>query len=304
VDAGLESATKPEQKKDVTIGDLLDSLENDYRMRNKDTAKNRSTIKGARRAFGSILAGALTSAQVDAYITKRLAAGARPATVNRTTEIVRRAYKVAKHATPEIRHLSEKGNERKGFFNVEELEKVVNNLPEDLQDFTRFGYATGWRKGEISSLKWSDVEDGIIRLRGENSKNREPRQITIDGDLVEIVRRRRALRAVETPDGILLCEFVFHRDGSAVAEFRKSWKTACEAAGVDRLYHDLRRSAVRDMIRSGVPQSVAMKISGHKTASMFRRYDIASEGDLRQAMLSVQKYRDAERQKVVQMASV
>ncbi|MGA7795595.1 MAG: site-specific integrase, partial [Candidatus Acidiferrales bacterium] len=205
---------------------------------------------------------------------------------------------------------------------------VVANLPEDLRDFTRFAFATAWRKGEVSSLRWSDVEDDVIRLRGENSKNGEARQVVIDGDLVEIIKRRRALRAVETPDGTALCEYIFHREGEPVGEFRKSWARACVAAKVGvmicptcasegaalmcpnckkptayagRIFHDLRRSGVRDMIRSGVPQNVAMKISGHKTASMFRRYDIASETDLRQAMLSVQKYRDAERAKLVNM---
>ncbi len=221
---------------------------------------------------------------------------------NRVLEVVRRAYKVAKHPATEIRHLSEKGNERKGFFTIEELEKVVKNLPEDLRDFVRFAFATGWRKGEIASLRWSDVEEGVIRLRGENSKNREARQVVVDGDLIEITKRRRAQRAVETLNGTVLCKYIFHRGAEPVREFRKSWETACEAAGVDRLFHDLRRSAVRDMIRSGVSQNIAMRVSGHKTASMFRRYDIASEADLRQAMLSVQKYREAERQKVVSMS--
>jgi integrase len=153
----------------------------------------------------------------------------------------------------------------------------------------------------------------------------EGRQVVIDGDLVEIVERRRALRAVETQDGTVLCDYIFHRAGEPIREFRKSWARACVVAKVGtmfcpkckiegeglsclrckmptkyrgRIVHDLRRSGVRDMIRSGVPQSLAMKISGHKTASMFRRYDIASESDLREATLSVQKYREAERQKV------
>jgi integrase len=78
----------------------------------------------------------------------------------------------------------------------------------------------------------------------------------------------------------------------------------CEKCKVDtqyrgRIFHDFRRTAVRNMVRSGIPQSVAMKISGHKTASMSRRYDISNEDDLRQAMLNLKKYHEAERKKVV-----
>jgi integrase len=79
-------------------------------------------------------------------------------------------------SAPKIRHLSEKGNARKGFFADAEFGRLYSHLPEGVRDFAFFGYLTGWRKGEIASLTWSDVEDGVIRLRGEHSKNREPRQ--------------------------------------------------------------------------------------------------------------------------------
>jgi integrase len=323
VDAGLESPEPKAKRKGVTVGGLLDELEEHYRVEGKASPRNLSTLGVARKAFGT--KNALTKEDVEEYIKARLAKGARPATINRVTEIVRRAFRVAKRPAPEIRHLHE-DNVRTGFFACDELERVVGALPEDLKDFVRFAFATAWRKGEIASLRWSDVEDDVIRLRAENSKNREARQVVIDGDLVEIIKRRRALRAVETPDGTALCEHIFHRGGESIAEFRKSWARACASAKVGtmicpkcksegaaltcpdckeatkysgKIFHDLRRSGVRDMIRGGVPQSVAMKISGHKTASMFRRYDIASEADLRQAMLSVQKYREAERQKIV-----
>ena len=327
-DVGLE--VKPKEK-NLTITSLLDALEVDFKMRAKWTVRNQSAFRGARNDFGGRDARALTAQQVDSYIEKRLAAGARPATVNRTTELVRHAYRFAVkrgelQRIPSIRHLTEKHNVRQGFFTIDEFESAVKHLPEDLQDFCRFGFLTGWRKGEIASLRWADVADGVIRLRAERSKNREPRQIVIDGELVELIQRRRDARAVKTAEAIALCEYVFHRDGEPVLEFRKSWAKACIAAGLGkmvclkcrvagaerwcekckrdtryrgRLFHDLRRSAVRSMVRSGIPQSVAMKISGHKTASMFRRYDIANEDDLRQAMLNLKKYHEAERKKVV-----
>lgn len=86
------------------------------------------------------------------------------------------------------------------------------------------------------------------------------------------------------------CPLIFHRNGKPIGSFRKRWKAACEAAGVaGRIPYDLRRTAIRDMVRAGVSQNVAMQISGHKTASVFRRYDIVDVDDLREAM----KKRDA-----------
>jgi integrase len=90
-----------------------------------------------------------------------------------------------------------------------------------------------------------------------------------------------------------LSEHVFHAgDGQAIVDFKHSWATACKRAGLPgRLFHDLRRTAVRDMIRAGVPQSVAMRISGHRTTAIFLRYDIASEADKRDALRRTQAHR-------------
>ncbi len=279
---------------------MLDKLETQYKREGQGSSQNLSVIGRARADFGGKKAAELTADNFAAYIEKRLADGARPATVNRTTQVVQQAYKVGDVPAPKIRHLSEKDNVRHGFLSEPEFLALLGNLPTWLQDFTLLGYLTGWRKGEIASLRWEDVEGGLVRLRGENSKNGEPRAIVLAGELASIIERRRALRAVQTPQGVVLCEWVFHRCGEPIRQFRKSWARACKLAGCPgKLFHDLRRTAVRNLVRSGVPETVAMSVSGHKTRAVFDRYNITSEKDLRDAMLSVQKYREAQAEKVV-----
>jgi len=161
------------------------------------------------------------------------------------------------------------------------------------------------------------VEGDLVRLRGENSKNGEARTVTLSGDLADLIERRKAQRRVETKTGVLLSDYVFHQKGEPVGDFRKAWATGCVAAGlgqfvcdrcnqrigghtceacksearyVGRIFHDFRRTAVRNMVRAGVPERVAMTISGHKTRSIFDRYNIVNEADLREAMQRTQTY--------------
>ncbi len=82
---------------------------------------------------------------------------------------------------------------------------------------------------------------------------------------------------------------MFHRRGEPVGDFSKARQSVCTAAGVAGIvFHDLRRSCVRNLEKSGVGQAVAMKITGHKTASVYRRYRIVDEADQREALLRVE----------------
>jgi integrase len=81
---------------------------------------------------------------------------------------------------------------------------------------------------------------------------------------------------------------VFHRDGAAIVSFRRAWRSACREAGVPgRLFHDFRRTSVRNLERAGVSRSVAMKLTGHKTEAVYRRYAIVNDSDLRAAAVKL-----------------
>src|SRR5262245_65944437 len=169
----------------------------------------------------------------------------------------------------------EENNARQGFLDHGSFLAVKDRLPDALS----FLYHSAWCVGEMRSLEWRDVdlEGKFIRLRPEISKNKDGRLLYLNGELLEIIKRAEMRRQ---PD----CVYVFHRNGERIGDFRKTWKTACKNAGLDGiLVHDLRRTAVRNMIRAGVPERVAMALSGHKTRSIFDRYNIVSEADLIQA---------------------
>ena len=327
----------PQQER-MKVSKLLEALEEDYKLRGKDTPQFRAHLKHVRDYFGTWRAVEVSAEAVDRYISERQEAGSAPATINRSTQLLAQAFKLAierRHLStaPQIRHLSEKGNARQGFFADADFHALKDKLPEYLRDFVQFGYLTGWRKGEVASLRWSDVEGDLVRLRGENSKNGEARTVTLSGDLADLMERRKAQKTVQTKTGVLLSEYVFHQKGRPVGDFRKAWATACVAAGlgqfvcgrcnqavgghtceackseavyVGRIFHDFRRTAVRNMVRAGVPERVAMTISGHKTRSIFDRYNIVNEADLREAMQRTQSYlreggQQSNRAAVVQM---
>jgi len=320
----------PEQRKD-NCDCLCCALERDFRLRDKGSSQNLSNLKRVRHDFALQRAAMLTADQVDRYIERRLAENSAPSSINRVTQLLGQAFSLAVRqkrlsGAPFIRHLSESGNVRQGFFGESEFQQVVENLPEYLKDFARFAYLTGMRKGEIASLRWEDIDGDVIRLRAENAKNGEARSVPIEGDLRDLIERRRIARQVRKEGStVTLSGWLFHRDGEPVANFRKAWATACVMAGLGRfvcrqcggdvdaaykcalcaqewtredlkykgrIFHDFRRTAVRDMVRAGVPETVAMSISGHKTRSMFDRYNIHDERDQREAMRATQAYRE------------
>ena len=288
------------QAERVTIRAFLENLLTNLDLRGvKSLVAIRSHLRPVEEAFADLRAVELTADRVERYVADRLAAGKAPATVNRELQLLKQAFTLARRQgrvtqVPLVPSLRE-DNAREGFFEADEFERVVRHLPEPVDDIARFAYFTGWRKGEILLLRWQSVDRRAREVRLRTSKSGHGRMLPLDGALWELIARRWAARRYVATDGVTaLSEYVFHRRGRPLVDFKRAWASACAKAETPtKLFHDLRRTAVRNMIRAGVPQSVAMAISGHRTVSMFLRYNITSDEDLRQALRRTQAHLDS-----------
>jgi integrase len=273
----------------LPVGELLDDFIRDCEDRGlRNMNRTVSHLRPVKQYFGRMDAASVTVRNIDRYKKKRREDGLSVATINRELALLGQAFRMAQkkeliERVPLIEKYRE-NNARQGFFERADFESVVSHLPLYLQDIVRFGYYSGWRKGEILKLEWRDVQEGVIRLRPEASKTKESRVLVLVGEIAEVIERRRAARFELSP-------YVFHRDGKRIRDFRKAWRRACRLAGVEgRIFHDFRRTAVRNMVRAGVPEKIAMSISGHKTRAIFDRYNIINEQDIREGMLKTQEY--------------
>jgi integrase len=296
----------------VRFDELAEDFLTDYRINGKRTFdKATSSVKYLREVFGGMRVTGITTAGIREYIDKRMQKGAANGTINRELAALKRMFRLAYQCTPakvgQIPYIPmlKESNTRKGFFEHHEFLALREVLPDYLKSLVTFAYYTGWRLGEIRGLTWDKVDpkQGIIRLDPGETKNEEARTIYLNEELMKALHSNRRLG----------CPYVFHRNGEPIGEFRKSWNTACIAAGLfqisrdaegkpitdrkgrevkvpTRIFHDFRRTAIRNMIRSGVPERVAMLISGHKTRSVFDRYNIVSDQDLKEAARKQQAY--------------
>jgi integrase len=164
---------------------------------------------------------------------------------------------------------------------AEELSEIEAELPGYAKPIARIGFITGWRRGELLSRGWRHVDMGAgwLRLEPGETKNEEGRQFPLIPSLRAVLEEQyERKRAVERATGRIVASLFFYDDGRPIREFRFAWNAACRRAGhPGTLFHDLRRSAVRNLVRAGVPQPVAMQLTGHLTASVFRRYAIVDE---------------------------
>lgn len=271
-----------------TFEDLERALLENYEYKRNRTDPRRH-VRRLAEMFGRLRAEEITEERIRAYSRKRLQTdGMTPGTLRRELAILKRMLRLSAARLPRVPlvDLPRVDNARQGFFEEDDVQAILPHLPEHARNLVEFLYLTGWRSSEALRLSWSDVnwERRFIWLR--DSKNREPRIFPFKYHIrVETVLRRQRdhVSRWEREHGCL-CSAVFPWRGKPLQKLRRSWSTACRKAGrPGRLIHDFRRTAVRNLIRAGVQQAIAMKITGHKTDSVFRRYLIVDEELLAQA---------------------
>ncbi|MCL4820367.1 MAG: site-specific integrase [Vicinamibacteria bacterium] len=279
----------------LTFDEAAADVVNDYRINGKATLAHveRRVRLHLQPVFGGRRMAAIATSDVRAFAAGRQASGASNGEINRELTLLKRCFSLAMKAgkllaKPHIPLLDE-DNIRTGFFERQEFEDVREHLPEYLRGVFTFAYLTGWRvPSEILTLEWRQVdrEAGTVRLDPGTTKNRKGREFPYARmpELVAVVEAQRATTKAAQAKGIV-CPHVFHRDGRPIRDYRGAWRTAVEKAGLPgRIPHDFRRTAVRNLVRAGVAEHTAMMLTGHKTRSVFDRYDIVNAADLRDAV--------------------
>ena len=244
------------------------------------------TENSLRPFFGTLRAQKVTTDKLNEYRQSRISEDRSEATANRELALVRIAYRLGQRCTPPkvfvvpYFPMAQEENVRKGFLRDEQYSSLLAALPAEIKPLFVTAYETGIRKGELLTIRWGQVDfaSGSMALETGETKNGEGRSVPIvPGDMEDLLRGAKQERDASWPDS----PWVFNRQGERIKDFRRTWEKACETAGVPNLnFHDLRRTAVRNMRRAGVPQVVRMKISGHKTDSMERRYNIVDGDDI------------------------
>jgi integrase len=279
----------------VMVDELIEDLKNEYKVNGRTSIKDleRRCRKHVLPFFGGRRASSITTADANTFIVARQDAGASRAEINRELSVLKRASSLAAKATPPkvmtmpyIPTLKE-NDTRTGFFEREQFEQIHKHLPDYVQPVITFAYITGWRTlSEILPLEWRhvDFQAGTVRLDPQMAKNKEGREFPFTAELRKVLEEQRARAATLRREEGIVCPWVFPRRGKRFASYRKSWATACKKAGLPgRIPHDFRRTAVRNLVRAGVSEKVAMQMTGHKTRSVFERYNIVSPQDLVEA---------------------
>lgn len=301
----------PADARRLSFADLESILRVDYRNKgNRSLPRAERALTHLCDAFGASKALALTKQRIDEYATNRLDAGASRATVNYELAVLRRMLTLAVQAnrlptrptisTPDPR------NAREGFFEADDFAAVVNELVEYLRAPMRFAYYTGWRvPSEVLALTWARVDfgAGVVRCESGDTKNDAGKTFpfSVLPELAALLGVQHELKKTLERETGQIIPWVFHRNGLPIKNYYVAWRSACNRAAkrskdgtllsdvvrpqlIGRIPHDFRRTACRNLVRAGVSEHTAMKLTGHKTRAIFDRYDIVNEADLRVAV--------------------
>jgi integrase len=275
----------------------------------RDLKEADTRLRPLARFFAGRRVASIGPADITAYSAKRQAEGVSNASINRELAVLGRMLRLASENGKLIRlpvvHKLKENAPRQGFFEREQYESVRGLLPADRQLAVAIEHEFGWRcQSEVLTLELRqiDLEAGTIRLDAGATKNDDGRVVYLPADLKDqIAAQIDRVRALERETGRLIPYLFPHftsghryQKGDRIQDFKKAWATACRKAGVaGRLRHDFRRTAVRNLVNAGVPERVAMRVTGHKTRSVFDRYHIVSPADLQEATRKLEAARSS-----------
>jgi integrase len=237
--------------------------------------------------FGGIRASRLSTENLYRYIEKRQQQRANNGTINRELALLKRMFNLGTACTPkkvsEVPVFPERlqeGQPRKGFVEDGQYQALCDKCEEPwLRGLLALAYTYGFRKAELLSMRVRQVNlaERTVELHALTTKNKQARKVVMTdevyGQMEKCVAGKGPLDFVFTWEG-----------GKPVKDFRVAWSKLTEAAKLPGLLlHDFRRSAVRNMVRRGISETVAMKISGHVTREIFQRYNIVSDADIAEA---------------------
>jgi integrase len=278
----------------VTVAEIYRLILDDYQMNNRAShgGAEQRWNKRLKPYFGDLKASQVSTELLNRFVLKCQADKLANATINRDLAALKRAFNLAYRSTPRMvqqvpvfPHLKE-APPRKGFVEQAQYVELCKHATDLwLRSMLAVGYSFGFRKGELLDMRVNQVDliNRTIRLWRGETKSGEPRLVKMTQEVTLLLTACVGAKGSE-------CHVFTRENGKPVLDFRDAWETLCKAATLEGLlFHDLRRSAVRNMIRRGVSERVAMQISGHKTRSVFDRYNVVSEADLTEAAWKIEQ---------------
>lgn len=242
--------------------------------------------------FGDLLLKDITPASVEKYLHRRLAEPSyrghftKPATVNRElaclNHIFTNAIRNGKAERNPVKGVERppEHNERDRVLTLEEYIRLLTECPSYLKPIIKLAYHTGMRRGEILGLTWDqvDLKKGFLNLP-PGSKNKPGRPVPLCDELLDMFR--------SMPRGLPGMP-VFTRNGKTMTDFREAFEVSVKRAGIEGFtFHDLRHTFNTNAYKAGVPIPTIMKITGHKTLTMFKRYTTITTEDLKAAVRKI-----------------